>query len=140
MIVLDTNTLSETMKPAPSDIVLHWLSQQGRESVFTTVITQAEMFYGIERLAEGKRRQLLSAMADRLFGERGFQGRILTFDQEPARLFAKIVAAREALGRPISQFDAMIAAIARSHGATLATRNTSDFDHCGIRLINPWTP
>ena len=67
-----------------------------------------------------------------------FGGRILPFDESAARLFATIAAARKALGRPISQFDAMIAAITRTHGAALATRNTADFEHCGLRIVNPW--
>jgi hypothetical protein len=68
-----------------------------------------------------------------------FQGRILPFDQDSARQYARIHLSRKTAGRPISQFDAMIAAIARVHRATLATRNTGDFEHCGIRLVNPWT-
>ncbi len=139
MTVLDTNVVSETLKPAPSESVLHWLSSQEPLSVFVTVITQAEMLYGVEVLSPGKRKQGLTTLTGKLFGEEGFQGRILSFDQESAREFGKILASRKAAGRPMSQFDAMIAAIARSHGAALATRNTDDFEGCGIRLINPWT-
>jgi len=80
---------------------------------------------------------MLAAAADRLFTE-VFQDRILPFDENSARVFPKIVAGRKAIGRPASQFDAMIAAIARSRGAAVATRNTSDFEHCGVRLFNPW--
>jgi hypothetical protein len=137
MIVLDTNALSEALKPAPSEVVLRWLASQEPLNVFITAITQAEILYGIEVLPAGKRKQSLSAAVGKLFDEH-FRGRILAFDQESARLFAKIVAAREAAGRPISQFDAMIAAIARSRGAAVGTRDTGDFEHCGIRLINPW--
>jgi predicted nucleic acid-binding protein len=68
-----------------------------------------------------------------------FPGRILPFDEEAARVFAKIVVGRAAMGRPISQFDAMIASIARSRRATVATRNTDDFEHCGVGIVNPWT-
>jgi len=139
VIVLDTNIVSEAMKPAPSEAVLLWLSSQEPFGIFVTAITQAEMLYGVEALASGKRKQGLMTVTDKLFGEEGFQGRILSFDHESAREFAKILAGCKAAGRPMSQFDAMIAAIARSHGATLATRNTADFEHCGIRLINPWT-
>ena len=105
--------------------------------MFITTITQAKVFYGIEVLSAGKRRTRLSAVIEKLFSE-DFQGRILSFDEDSARVFAKIVTGREAAGRPISQFDAMIAAIARSRGAAVATRNTNDFEHCGIRVINPW--
>lgn len=137
MTILDTNAVSEAMKPAPSDIVLRWLASQDPLGVFVTVITQAEILYGIEILPAGKRKQKLSAAANKLFYQH-FRNRILPFDHESAREFANIVASRKAAGRPISQFDAMIAAIARSHGAAVATRNTGDFEHCGIRLINPW--
>jgi predicted nucleic acid-binding protein len=139
VIVLDTNVVSEVMKPAPSESVLRWLTAQEPPSIFITVITQAEMLYGVEVLTSGKRKQSLLALTEKLFGAEGFQGRILPFDQQSAREFASILAGRKTAGRPICQFDAMIAAIARSHGATLATRNTTDFEHCGIRLVNPWT-
>jgi len=137
MIVLDTNVLSEALKSSPSKIVLRWLASQEPSAVFITTITQAEVLYGIEVLPAGKRRTRLSAVIEKLFSE-DFQGRILSFDEDSARVFAKIVTGREAAGRPIAQFDAMIAAIARSRGAAVATRNTNDFEHCGIRVINPW--
>jgi toxin FitB len=105
--------------------------------VFITTITQAEVLYGIELLPPGKRRMRLSAVIEKIL-EEDFQGRILSFDEESARMYAKVVSGREAAGRPISQFDAMIAAIARSRGAAVATRNTNDFEQCGIRVINPW--
>ena len=138
MILLDTNVLSEALKPLPSPIVLRWLAAQEPSSVFTTSVTQAEVLYGIETLPPGKRRTRLLAAVEKMFAEE-FEGRILPFDEDSARAFAGIVAARDAAGRPISQFDAMIAAIARSNRAAVATRNTADFQHCGIDLINPWT-
>jgi hypothetical protein len=139
VIVLDTNVLSEALKPLPSLTVLHWLGAQEPSSVFTTTITQAEVLYGIETLPPGKRRMRLLAAVEKMFaGE--FEGRILPFDEDAARAFAGIAGARDAAGRPISQFDAMIAAIASSHRAAVATRNTADyFQHCGIDVINPWT-
>ena len=88
-------------------------------------------------MASGKRRDRLSNIAEQIFG-RHFEGRILAFDPESARQFAKLVAGRKGIGRPISELDAMIASITLVHGAVLATRNTKDFEHCGIRLINPW--
>ena len=138
MIVLDTNVLSEAFKPSPSEAVLGWLGAQEPPSVFITTITQAELLYGVEMLPAGKRRMRLSAAIEKVFTEE-FRERILPFDQDAARVFAKIVAGRDALGRPISQSDAMIAAVARSRRAALATRNTSDFEHCGVRIINPWS-
>jgi predicted nucleic acid-binding protein len=137
MIVLDTNAVSEALKPSPSQIVLGWLAGQDTREVFITTITQAEVLYGIERLPAGKRRVNLSAEVERIFAE-DFQGRILHFDEESARMFAKILRHRAVSGRPISHFDAMIAAIARSRGAAVATRNTGDFEGCGVRVINPW--
>ncbi len=138
MIIIDTNVLSEGLKPEPSDRVLRWLAAQEPSTVYTTTITQAELFYGIEALPPGKRRVRLLAAIDKILAEE-FDGRILHFDEDAARAFSKIVATREAAGRPIAQFDAMIAAIAQCHRAAVATRNTADFDGCGIQVIDPWT-
>lgn len=137
MIVLDTNVVSEGAKPLPSETVLSWLDAQVSSLVFTTTITMAEMYSGVEALPQGKRRARLLETVDKLFAQE-FAGRILPFDEAAARVFATIVAARNAVGRPISEFDAMIAAIARTHGAAVATRNTADFEHCGLQLIDPW--
>ena len=138
MIVLDTNVLSEVVRPRPSETVLRWLAGQDPQNIFTTIITQAEMLYGVELLPAGKRRNLLLAATEKTFAE-DFQGRILPFDEDAARAFAKIGSARNAAGLPISQFDAMIAGIARSHrAAAVATRDTADFAGCGIEIINPW--
>lgn len=125
------------MKPVSAQAVLDWMGAQPRLDLFTTVVTQAEILSGIEVLPAGKRKHGLLAAAEKLFDEQ-FRGSILAFDDHAARAFAKIFALRKSAGRPISEFDAMIAAIARVHGATLATRNTGDFEHCGIHLVNPW--
>lgn len=137
MIVLDTNVLSEALKPSPDDAVLRWLAAQNRESVFTTAVTQAEILYGVELLPSGKRQGRLHAAVERLFVDE-FPERVLPFDSESALAYPKIVARRARLGRPISQFDALIAAICQSRNATLATRNRHDFEDCGLTLINPW--
>ncbi len=137
MTVLDTNVLSEALKPAPSEQVLRWLAAQIPSAVFTTTITMAEVLYGVEALPAGRRRTRLLAAVENMFAEQ-FEGRILPFDEQAARLFASIVAVRNATGRPISQMDAMIAAIARSNRAALSSRNTADFEGCGIQVINPW--
>ena len=113
------------------------LAAQEPSSVCTTAITQAEILYGVEMLPAGKRRTRLAAAVEKVFSQE-FRDRILPFDEDAAHFFPKIVAGRDALGRPISQLDAMIAAVARSHRATLATRNTPDFEHCGVRVVNPW--
>jgi predicted nucleic acid-binding protein len=138
VIILDTNVLSEALKPVPSDTVLRWLAAQSPSAVFTTTITLAEVLYGVETLPRGKRQTRLLAAVEKMFAEE-FEGRILPFDEDAARVFPGIVASRNTAGRPISQFDAMIAAIARSHRAAVATRNTADFDRCGIRVLDPWT-
>ena len=137
MILLDTNVLSEALKPAPSEAVLRWLAAQEPAEVFISTITQAEMLYGIELLPGGRRKTRLATVVAQLFDVE-FQGRTLVFDEESARAFAKIVAGRDASGRPISQFDAMIAAIARARGAAVATRNVEDFRDCGVRVVDPW--
>jgi predicted nucleic acid-binding protein len=107
------------------------------DAVFVTAITEAEILYGIEIMAPGKRRSALEMAVSKIFGE--FAGRVLPFDDSAAQAFAKVSAARRTAGRPISQADAMIAATVRSHDATLATRNTTDFELCGIEVVNPWT-
>lgn len=137
MLILDTNVISETMQPAPSTRVLEWWSQQQSAELYTSTVTVAEILYGIELLPQGKRRAALLAGADRMFGK-VFAGHILPFDEEAARAFPEIAAGRRAQGRPIAEFDAQIAAIARSRRAILATRNCADFEGCGVRLANPW--
>lgn len=99
----------------------------------------AEILFGVELLPRGKRHDKMLAQAQATFAE-DFAGRILPFDEDAARAFAEIAASRRAQGRPITDLDAQIAAIARSRDATLATRNTADFEHCGVRLVNPWQP
>lgn len=137
MLVLDTNVVSELMNPQGSQTVKSWADSQPRESLFTTTITQAEILYGIAILPEGNRKQRLQDAAHVVFNEE-FLNQILLFDSESAEHFASIAADRKGQGKPISQFDAQIAAICRSHQATLATRNTDDFANCGIDIINPW--
>lgn len=137
MIVLDTNVISEVLRPAPEPKVLDWLDEQSPNSIFTTAVTRGEILYGIRLLSDGQRRRRLWTAALAIFGE-DFAGRVLSFDSDAADIYAEIGASRRAAGRPISQFDATIAAITRSHGAKLATRNAKDFDGCGIDVINPW--
>jgi predicted nucleic acid-binding protein len=105
--------------------------------LFTTAITEAELFYGAALLSGGRRRRSLEAVITQLLATQ-FAGRILPFDSAAAREFADIAATRRRAGRPIGEADARIAAIARSRGAGLATRNTTDFAECGLAIINPW--
>jgi predicted nucleic acid-binding protein len=137
VIVLDTNVLSEVLRPAPEPKVLAWLSSRPRSSLFTSSVTRAEILFGLRLLPEGQRRQGLWTAALAIF-DVDLAGQTLNFDSSAADAFAEISADRRSLGKPISQFDAMIAAIARSRGASLATRNVRDFDNCGIDVLNPW--
>ena len=126
------------MKPAPSLEVAQWIrSRRPTRELCITAVTVAEVLFGIELLPKGKRRDSLRADAEATFIE-DFAGRILPFDEAAARTFPEIALIRRLCGRPISLFDAQIAAIAKANDATLATRNTADFEGCGIRLVNPW--
>ena len=138
MILLDTNILSELMRAAPEAAVEQWLADQPAASVFISAITEAELRYGLALMAPGKRRSALAVEIENMLGE-DFSGRILPFDSPAAVAFAEIAAERRQVGRPISQADAQIAAIARSRGAALATRNVPDFEGCGVEIINPWS-
>jgi predicted nucleic acid-binding protein len=137
MIILDTNVLSELMRPKPSAQVVVWIERQPITEVCTTSITEAEIFYGIELLTKGKRRDRLLAVAEAIFAD-DFRGRILDFDGQAARAYSRIAAHRRALGKPISHPDAQIAAIVQRQRGTLATRNIADFENCDIRVIDPW--
>lgn len=137
MIVLDTNVLSEMMRPAPDATITNWVATQSAANLFVTTITQAEILHGVLLLPQGRRRDAIEVAADAMF-EEDFAGRILPFSSLAARAYAEIAVARRQSGRPISQFDAQIAAIARSAGAAVATRNVPDFEGCGIRVIDPW--
>jgi toxin FitB len=138
MIVLDTNVISELMRIEPSASVLRWMAAQTTTALFTTTLTQAEVFYGLALLSEGRRRDALIDAA-RLIFERDMVGRVLPFDADAAMAYAEIGAVRRKVGRPISQIDGQIAAIVASRGARLATRNVRDFEDCGIVLIDPWS-
>jgi predicted nucleic acid-binding protein len=137
VIVLDTNVLSELMKPRPAESVLRWIAAQPATSLYTTSITQAEILHGIMLLPSGKRRSAFEAAAEAMFKE-DFAGRVLPFGSDAAHPYARIAAQRRRAGRPISHFDAQIAAIAHSTGASIATRNAPDFDGCGVKVIDPW--
>lgn len=137
MIVLDTNVLSELMRATPDPQVEHWIARRPASSLFVTTITQAEILYGVALLPSGKRRDRLRVAVDGLF-EQDFAERLLPFDEAAAREFADIASGRKRRGSPISQFDAQIAAIAKSRGAELATRNVADFTDCGLAIVNPW--
>jgi len=137
MIVLDTNVLSEVLRPAPDSRVLSWLAAKPRSLLFTTTVTRAELLYGVRLLPDGRRKNdLLDAVLQVFMTD--MAGQVLAFDADAADAYAEIATARLAAGSPISQFDAMIAAIARTRGASLATRNVKDFGGCGLAVIDPW--
>jgi hypothetical protein len=137
VILLDTNVVSEVLRTHPDPHVLAWMASQPRASLFTTAVTQAEVLYGLRLLPEGRKRTTLEGVIDLVFRE-DLRDRVLPFDSGAAEAFADIAAERRRAGLPISQFDAQIAAIARSRGARLATRNVRDFDRCGVTVVNPW--
>jgi len=137
VIILDTNVVSELMKPQPDRKVIRWFTRQPALTVFMTSVSQAEILYGIELLPAGRRRDALEEAANAAIGE-SFAGRILSFTSDAAPPYAVIAGSRKAAGMPITHPDAQIAAIARKYGATLATRNVADFEDCGIDLVNPW--
>ena len=135
--MLDTNVVSELMKAAPAEAVLDWVAAQPATSLYTTSITQAEILHGIALLPSGKRRDALRVAAGAMFTD-DFEGRILPFGSDAAQPYATLAAQRRRAGRPISHFDAQIAAIAQSTGAAIATRNVTDYSACGVKVINPW--
>jgi predicted nucleic acid-binding protein len=137
LIILDTNVISELMRSRPEPAVFAWVAAQPRDTLYTTHINQAEVFYGISAMPAGRRSEALAAAAEALFAE-DFAHRVLPFAGAASRRYGEIVVARRATGRPIENFDALIAAIAFVAGASVATRDTSGFADCGLTLINPW--
>lgn len=138
MIVIDTNVLSELMRAKPAPAVVSWFEARPVESLFTTAITQAEILYGVAVLPRGRRRRALEEAVAGMFSD-DLAGHVLPFDGAAAEAYAIIAAARRRAGQPISQLDAQIAAIARSRGSELATRNVSDFRGCGITVLDPFS-
>ena len=137
MIILDTNVISELLRPAPAAQVERWLAAQDGAMVFFTSVGEAEIRYGLAIMPSGRRHAALSKTIEAIL-EEDFRDRILNFDRAAALAYATIAAERRAVGRPISQFDCQIAAIARASAAAVATRNTGDFEGCGITVIDPW--
>lgn len=138
MILLDTNVLSELMRPAPAPRVVRWLDSCSGKDVWVSAVTEAEILLGIRLLPAGRRRDGLADLAGRMFQE-DFSERCLPFDAAVAAAYAAIVSTRRRLGNPISVEDAQIAAIARVKGLALATRNVKDFQGIdGLTVIDPW--
>jgi predicted nucleic acid-binding protein len=139
MILLDTNVISEAMSPRPDPQVMAWIDAQDPDQLWTCTIVVAEMLSGLDLTPDGSRQKQLRKRADHLF-TRIFAGRILDLDLAAASVYGRVLKIRKSMGSPIDEMNALIAAIALVHGATLATRNIPDFEHCGIPLVNPWEP
>ena len=137
MILLDTNIVSEVMKPAPKRVVVEWMNHQETVTLYLSTITLAEIGYGLRIMADGKRRRSLEGRFEK-FVDDGFDQRILGFDTAAARLYGEVMGHRKAVGRPLSILDGQIASIARANNFTVATRNVDDFKDCGLSLINPF--
>lgn len=137
MILLDTNVISEAMKPAPEPSVMAWLNTQITAELWTSTIVMAELYSGLELMPGGKRQRLLFERAELMF-DRFFGARILPLDLAAARAYGTVLKARRPKGLPIHEMDALLAATALANSAALATRNASHFQSCGIRVVNPW--
>lgn len=137
MIVVDTNVVSEPLRPAPDDRVLAWLDEQAPETLYLTAITVAELLAGVAALPAGRRRtRLARVVTDDVLPM--FEGRVLAFDLAAAQAYATVHARSRAEGLPIGFADGAIASIALAHGMSIATRNVQDFRGSGVRLIDPW--
>ena len=136
MVILDAAILAEVIRPSPDRKIGGWLGAQPRDDLYTTSLAQADILYGVESLPPGKRRtDLLSAVLE-IFAF--FEKRVLSFDPDAARAYPQILLNRKMMGAPIEPANAMLAAITRSRGAILATKNVDQFSGCGIRVVNPW--
>ena len=138
MYVIDTNVASELMRPSPSPAVAKWIAGRDAEELYLTAVSEAELLYGVAIVPAGRRRNELEAAMLRWL-ETGFAERILPFDSAAARAYADIAAGRRSAGRPIAPADCQIAAIARSRGMAVATRNVRDFGDIDIEVVDPWT-
>ncbi|MDE0031385.1 MAG: type II toxin-antitoxin system VapC family toxin [Deltaproteobacteria bacterium] len=138
MFVIDTNVASELMRPVPNPAVAAWIAGQDAEEMYLTAVSEAELLYGVAIMSAGRRRNALEA-AMREWLDLGFTQRILPFDSAAARAYAEIASGRRRAGRPIGEADCQIAAISRSRGAVLVTRNVRDFESTDVELVDPWT-
>lgn len=136
MIILDTNVVSEAMKPEPNAVVRAWLNDQTVETLYLSTVTLAELLFGVAALRVGKRKNMLSSTLEGLVGL--FEGRMLPFDAEAARQYAELAVTARNGGRGFPTPDGYIAAIAASRGFSVASRDTSPFAAVGLQVINPW--
>lgn len=136
MILLDTNVISEAMKPEPHPTVLAWLNEQNAETLYLSSVSVAELFFGIGALPNGKRKDKLGQTLNGLMAF--FEGRIRSFDTEAARHYAELAVAAKAKGRGFPTPDGYIAAIAASQGYIVASRDTAPYETAGVKVIDPW--
>jgi toxin FitB len=137
MIIVDTNVISETLKPSRSQVVVNWLDEQIIETLYLTATSLSELWLGIETLPAGKRKEALRVDVNALVAN-FFANRILPFDREAALTYGVLVAASRSAGRAVSVSDGQIGAIASVHSFTVATRDTAPFVALGVPTINPW--
>jgi predicted nucleic acid-binding protein len=136
MIVLDTNVVSEAMKPEPDPAVRAWLNEQSAETLYLSSVTLAELLFGIAALPDGKRKDMLSEAMDGLM--QLFKERVLPFDTNAARMYADLAVTARTAGRGFPVPDGYIAAIAASQGYQVASRDTAPFEAAHVDVINPW--
>ena len=136
MIVLDTNVVSEAMKPEPHQAVRDWLNDQAAETLYLSSVTLAELLFGIAAIPTGKRKDMLTQALDGLMGL--FRDRVLPFDTDAARRYAELAVMAKTSGRGFPTPDGYIAAIAASRGFVVASRDTAPFEAASVPVINPW--
>ncbi|MEA3410198.1 MAG: type II toxin-antitoxin system VapC family toxin [Pseudomonadota bacterium] len=137
MILIDTNVISEIMKVEPSEAVVSWLNDQKSDALYVSAVTIGEIEYGLRVMPIGKRQLRLKERFER-FVSLAFAQRVLAYDETAARAYGENMGLRKETGRPMNIPDGQIAAIARANTLTVATRNTRDFEDCGIELIDPF--
>ena len=138
MFAIDTNVASELMRPEPAPAVVAWIAGRDAQEMYLTAVSKAELRYGVAIMPAGRRRNALEAAMTRWLNQ-GFRDRILPFDSAAARAYAEIAAERRQAGQPIGEADCQIAAICRSRGVVLVTRNVRHFSGTGIGVVDPWT-
>ena len=136
MIILDTNVVSEAMKPEPNPVVRAWLNDQAAETLYLSSVTLAELLFGIAALPSGKRKEMLALTLEGLMGL--FKDRVLPFDVEVARHYADLAVVAKVSGRGFPPPDGYIAAIAASRGFIVASRDTAPYEAARVTVINPW--
>lgn len=137
MFVLDTNVISETFKPLPDAGVATWMDSSFATRSYVTAMTKAELLLGLANMPDGKRKAALGDVIGTFFTT-WLKTPVLPFGDREAEAYAEIVSKRRFLGRPVREFDAQIASVARSRGFAIVTRNVADFTDCGVNIVNPW--